>query len=807
MKTNFVLRSEHQNCCGSSADPRRSVLCCASENVNAKGFDSARYLSRYKASGKIHKAASQGDVGKVQRKLLGGKNDVNARDKKNRTALHYACAYGHLAIVALLIEKCEIDICDSDNSTALIKDGLTPLLLALKENKQQMAEFLIENKANIHAVDELNRSALMYAVQCESKYMVKFLLQQGVDVFLKDAFGCPASYYALGSHCNVIKKTLSKYEENVLSSIPCNYSGKQNLEVMLEEEQKKPDGRKNIKSQVKHKKKQHKRNEMKISLKKHCCEAPAAVAADADLDEDGSAPLGNGSHKQFLIKGNGEHKSAPFWTDMEVKESGSENWTSGNSVSIHENPTSITSDLLQMTDGCCSDGIDEGEGRLKKKTSKHTHKVRKQIHSLEDHDDLALSCETETDDYSGCPLNFKAACPSCDKLMKHKNSHCEVPSGKKKKLKHKVKGMRKGLSKMHLYSVSENNELDKLCNFRLKRKTSKEKHKIIKPGNVMKDLNDSGPSTEPTADHYAGGSLNLVDLLHSCDRLIECKTSQYELLSRKIKIMENEVRGPQEELLDIEVKSPLEEGEMEPNEICHMRILSQQDDLKKENDDQNFGNTETILRAKEKHNEEEEIKQLQTYVRKLYVEVKDLKLNWKQISDVKEKLDNTSSKYPHLKENIQCVEQDILSIKSIQKEWEHLERNQEDLEEHFLNFKNLIQEYMKQIEDHENLKQLSDCNNDSTISEMILSLKDLEIELFKMKAESQFIKSEVKKYNQLFTEEVKTIKSLLSELKNTEEELEAASRKYLLKEEQKRSVQSSHFTRGRGSWQNRAVDN
>ncbi|XP_069847858.1 POTE ankyrin domain family member A-like isoform X4 [Dipodomys merriami] len=760
MKTNFVLRSEHQNCCGSSADPRRSVLCCASENVNAKGFDSARYLSRYKASGKIHKAASQGDVGKVQRKLLGGKNDVNARDKKNRTALHYACAYGHLAIVALLIEKCEIDICDSDNSTALIKasqcqheecvtlllkygadpnvrdssgntaihyaiytnnvpiaakllaynasiesqtkDGLTPLLLALKENKQQMAEFLIENKANIHAVDELNRSALMYAVQCESKYMVKFLLQQGVDVFLKDAFGCPASYYALGSHCNV---------------------------------------------------------------------------------------------------------SAPFWTDMEVKESGSENWTSGNSVSIHENPTSITSDLLQMTDGCCSDGIDEGEGRLKKKTSKHTHKVRKQIHSLEDHDDLALSCETETDDYSGCPLNFKAACPSCDKLMKHKNSHCEVPSGKKKKLKHKVKGMRKGLSKMHLYSVSENNELDKLCNFRLKRKTSKEKHKIIKPGNVMKDLNDSGPSTEPTADHYAGGSLNLVDLLHSCDRLIECKTSQYELLSRKIKIMENEVRGPQEELLDIEVKSPLEEGEMEPNEICHMRILSQQDDLKKENDDQNFGNTETILRAKEKHNEEEEIKQLQTYVRKLYVEVKDLKLNWKQISDVKEKLDNTSSKYPHLKENIQCVEQDILSIKSIQKEWEHLERNQEDLEEHFLNFKNLIQEYMKQIEDHENLKQLSDCNNDSTISEMILSLKDLEIELFKMKAESQFIKSEVKKYNQLFTEEVKTIKSLLSELKNTEEELEAASRKYLLKEEQKRSVQSSHFTRGRGSWQNRAVDN
>ncbi|KAM4864759.1 putative ankyrin repeat domain-containing protein 26-like protein [Thomomys bottae] len=307
MRKNFVLGSEHQNCHGYSTSPLKSCLCCGSESTSAESFDSSRYLSRYKASGKIHKAASKGDLGKVQRKLLGGKNDVNARDKKNRTALHYACAYGHLDIVSLLIEKCEIDICDSDNSTALIKasqcqheecvalllkhgadpnvrdcngnaaihyaiysdnvpiaakllayrasiesqtkDGLTPLLLALKENKQQMAEFLIENKANIHAVDELNRSTLMYAVQHESKHMVKFLLQQGVDVFLKDVFGWSALYYALGGHCNVIKKTLSKYEENILRSIPCNYPGKQNLEVILEEEQKKHDGRKNIRSQ------------------------------------------------------------------------------------------------------------------------------------------------------------------------------------------------------------------------------------------------------------------------------------------------------------------------------------------------------------------------------------------------------------------------------------------------------------------------------------------------------------------------------------------------------------------------------
>ncbi|KAM4865009.1 uncharacterized protein RHO17_012796 isoform 2-T2 [Thomomys bottae] len=519
---------------------------------------------------------------------------------------------------------------------------------------------------------------------------------------------------------------------------------------------------------VKPKKKKHKRNEMKIPWKMHCGDATAPVPVDSDLNEDGSAPLGKGSHKQFPINGNGDHRSVPFWAAMEVKESGSENWASRDSGSIHENPMSITSDLLQMTDGCSSTEIDEDEGRLSMKTSKQTYKVRKQIHALEDHDDLTLSSETDTDDYSGGPLNFKTAGPSCNRLIQFKSSHCEVPSWKKKKLKHKVKGMQKGLSRMNLHTVNRSE-------------------------NIMKTLNDSAQSTEPTGDHYADGSLNLVDLLHLCDRLIQCKASQYELLSRKIKIMENKVRESQEELLDKkDVKSKLEEGEMELDESCHMRIFSQKD-LKKENDDQYFGNPE-ILRAEKKHNEAEEIKHLQTYIRKLYIEVKDLKLNWKQISDVKEKLDTTYSKYPHLEENIQCLEKDILSIKSIQKEWEHIEKNQEDLERKFLNFKNLIQEYMKQIEDRENLKQLSNYNNDSTISEMILSLKDLETELFKMKVESQFNKSEMKKYNQLFTEEVKSIISLLNEIKHTEEELEAAKGKYLLKKEKKKSLHSSYCT-------------
>jgi ankyrin repeat protein len=39
----------------------------------------------------------------------------------------------------------------------VLQDDLTPLLLALRENKQQMVEYLVRKKADIHAIDKLGR--------------------------------------------------------------------------------------------------------------------------------------------------------------------------------------------------------------------------------------------------------------------------------------------------------------------------------------------------------------------------------------------------------------------------------------------------------------------------------------------------------------------------------------------------------------------------------------------------------------------------------------------------------------------------
>uniref|UniRef100_A0A2K6T2L2 Ankyrin repeat domain containing 26 n=1 Tax=Saimiri boliviensis boliviensis TaxID=39432 RepID=A0A2K6T2L2_SAIBB len=175
------------------------------------------YPVRDRDLGKIHKAASAGNVAKVQQILLLRKNGLNDRDKMNRTALHLACASGHPEVVTLLVDrKCQLNVCDNENRTALMKavqcqeeecatillehgadpnladvhgntalhyavynedmsvatklllhdaniearnkDDLTPLLLAVSGKKQQMVEFLIKKKANASGVDRLESS-------------------------------------------------------------------------------------------------------------------------------------------------------------------------------------------------------------------------------------------------------------------------------------------------------------------------------------------------------------------------------------------------------------------------------------------------------------------------------------------------------------------------------------------------------------------------------------------------------------------------------------------------------------------------
>ncbi|XP_048952658.1 ankyrin repeat domain-containing protein 26-like isoform X6 [Canis lupus dingo] len=155
--------------------------------------------------------------------------NINAVDYTNRSCLHLACANGHEDMVKLLVDrKCQLNLRDVENTTALLKDGLTPLLLAINEKKEKMVAFLVE-KANINAVDyakrtalhlacaigredmvkllvdrhcQLNlcdgedRTALVKAIQCQEEACVTLLLEHGADPKVKDNKGNTALHYA-----------------------------------------------------------------------------------------------------------------------------------------------------------------------------------------------------------------------------------------------------------------------------------------------------------------------------------------------------------------------------------------------------------------------------------------------------------------------------------------------------------------------------------------------------------------------------------------------------------------------------------
>nr|Q5SQ80.1 PUTATIVE PSEUDOGENE: RecName: Full=Putative ankyrin repeat domain-containing protein 20A2; AltName: Full=Ankyrin repeat domain-containing protein 20A2 pseudogene [Homo sapiens] len=224
---------------------------------------------------KIHRAAVKGDAAEVERCLARRSGDLDALDKQHRTALHLACASGHVQVVTLLVNrKCQIDVCDKENRTPLIqavhcqeeacavillehganpnlkdiygntalhyavysestslaekllshgahiealdKDNNTPLLFAIICKKEKMVEFLLKRKASSHAVDRLRRSALMLAVYYDSPGIVNILLKQNIDVFAQDMCGRDAEDYAISHHLTKIQQQILEHKKKIL---------------------------------------------------------------------------------------------------------------------------------------------------------------------------------------------------------------------------------------------------------------------------------------------------------------------------------------------------------------------------------------------------------------------------------------------------------------------------------------------------------------------------------------------------------------------------------------------------------------
>lgn len=104
-------------------------------------------------------------------------------DKKGRSALFYAIQNKNSRIVHHLVNSCLLDVNIQD------VDGITPLMLASQINDCESVDVLIRRGADISLCDRLGRNALHHAVEQQSDGVVSRLLRAGVNPNQQDHNG------------------------------------------------------------------------------------------------------------------------------------------------------------------------------------------------------------------------------------------------------------------------------------------------------------------------------------------------------------------------------------------------------------------------------------------------------------------------------------------------------------------------------------------------------------------------------------------------------------------------------------------
>ncbi|XP_073085658.1 ankyrin repeat domain-containing protein 26 isoform X5 [Manis javanica] len=161
--------------------------------------------------GKIHKAANLGKVAKVQQVLLLGKNDLNDRDKMNRTALHLACANGHAEVVTLLVErKCQLNLYDNENRTALIK--------AVQCQQEECATILLEHGANPNLTDTDGNTALHYAAIGQNLSIAEKLLSHNASIEARNKDDLTPLLLAVSENKQQMVEFLAKKEASICAA-------------------------------------------------------------------------------------------------------------------------------------------------------------------------------------------------------------------------------------------------------------------------------------------------------------------------------------------------------------------------------------------------------------------------------------------------------------------------------------------------------------------------------------------------------------------------------------------------------------
>lgn len=134
----------------------------------------------------------------LERITLNGVN-VNRQDEEGKNALYWAIKTHSLHNANLLI---------SFGSSLLVTESKHALFHAIECKNHEIIVLLIDRGLDVNISDESGKTLLMYAIEKELFYTVKYLVSKGADMYTLDNALNMAEDYAKSCKCESIQSYL-----------------------------------------------------------------------------------------------------------------------------------------------------------------------------------------------------------------------------------------------------------------------------------------------------------------------------------------------------------------------------------------------------------------------------------------------------------------------------------------------------------------------------------------------------------------------------------------------------------------------
>ena len=220
-------------------------------------------LSREEQEGLLHHAYHEGDVFVVHALLQDGCRVSILSRKEQEVLLHLACHDGDVFVVHALVKNgCHVSILSREKQEGLFRhacregdvflveallgsgcnincvdsDGLTPLMVAAKENNEDIIKKLILAGANLGMRTTSGNTALHHAATYSNIQGGILLVEGGASVRTKNNFSQTPLHLASAEFKKAIKETLSFTTRKALCIIGNAESGKSTLIAALQAE-------------------------------------------------------------------------------------------------------------------------------------------------------------------------------------------------------------------------------------------------------------------------------------------------------------------------------------------------------------------------------------------------------------------------------------------------------------------------------------------------------------------------------------------------------------------------------------------